>query len=81
MGRVLECDNTDDYDSGETGDTALQSTRSPCPTRAHHPPATPLSGTPGFRHTHPTGYGATKTADVEVVMNSSKSCDADIARL
>nr|KAG5708361.1 hypothetical protein BaRGS_034392 [Batillaria attramentaria] len=90
MGRIPDCDNTDEYDSGETGDTALQGARSPRTPRAHHhhhnhnnppPPSQPLTSSPGSLPTFPPAYGATDKAEVEVVMNSSKSCDGDIARV
>lgn len=83
MGRVPEQDSTDDYDSGETGDTALQGARSPRPQhtpRSLSQPLTPSTQGP-LPSGVPTGYGATEKAEVEVIMNSSKSCDGDIARL
>ncbi|PVD30244.1 hypothetical protein C0Q70_09506 [Pomacea canaliculata] len=89
MGRLPDPDNTDDYDSGETGDTALQGSRSPHSTRSprslHHPPthpqATPLAEASGSLFPSSSGYGATEKAEVEVVMNTSKSCEGDIARV
>ena len=91
MGRVPEADTTEDYDSGDTGDTALQGARSPRAPRApQHAPCTPLSSQPlapapcgqgPLPSGLPPGYGATDKAEVEVIMNSSKACDGDIARL
>ncbi|XP_070212713.1 sodium- and chloride-dependent neutral and basic amino acid transporter B(0+)-like [Littorina saxatilis] len=82
MGRVPEPDNTDDYDSGETGDTAVQGGRSPRPPHTPRSLSQPL--VPSSQGPLPSGipsYGVMDKAEVEVIMNSSKSCDGDIARV
>ncbi|KAL8560341.1 hypothetical protein ACOMHN_006072 [Nucella lapillus] len=82
MGRVPDQDQTDDFDSLETGDTALgaRSPRTPRLPRSLSQPLTPnTQGT--LPSGMPPGYGATEKAEVEVIMNSSKSCDGNIARL
>ena len=94
MGQVPENDGSeDDLESGETGDTGVVP---PCAANQPvvgsnplHPSALPTSPSQPLAPTSqgglpsgvPLGYGSTDKAEVEVIMNSSKASDGDIARV